>query len=355
MSIVIAILIFGLIVVIHELGHFIMARRCGVLVEEFSVGMGPLLYSWHRGDTQYSIRMLPIGGYCKMLGEDGSSGDPRAFNNKTMARRSAILVFGAVMNFLLAFVIFLFLVLLTGFSSAVVRQTVPDSPADKAGLLPGDQIVMLNNSKITIFEDLQLVLTFADGSPMDLTYLRNGQKYGIKITPYLVTENGAPEYKLGFVPSWKAGLFTPGAEGFQRADLGESLTIPARQIVFNIRATIISLVKLIIRQLSPDHISGIVGMVSTINDSYNKTIKVSVWSTFITMIYICGLISANLGVFNLLPLPALDGGRLLFILFELIRRKPVSVEKESVVHLVGFVLLMILAVFIAYSDIMKLL
>ena len=354
MSIVIAILIFGLIIIIHEFGHFIMARKCGVLVEEFSIGMGPLLYKKQNSGTQFSVRLLPIGGYCKMLGEDGESEDPRAFNNKPLWRRTAILSFGAIMNLALAFIIFLFLVAINGFSTAGIIEVVPDSPAAKAGLMPGDQIIELNHSKITIFEDLELVLALSNGKPMDMTYVRNGQTYGIEITPYLISQDGNNAYKLGFYPTGKTGFFSKRAEGFEQASIWESLTVPVRQIVFYIRATVISIIKLIMRQLPFSNMSGPIGMVSTINKSYNDTIRVSGWYTFLNMVNLCGLLSANLGVFNLLPLPALDGGRLLFVLVEFIRRKPVPVEKESIVHMVGFVLLMILAAFIAYSDILKL-
>ena len=356
MSIVIAILIFGLIVIIHEFGHFMMARKCGVLVEEFAIGMGPLLYSRKSGDTQYSLRLIPIGGYCKMLGEDGESGDPRAFNNKSLGRRTAILSFGAIMNLILAFVIFAFLTSVGGFTTTVISEVLPGTPAAEAGLMIGDRITGLNHTKTHIFEDLGLELTFSNGKPMEVSYVRNGQEYSVEITPYLLNENGVESYKLGFRVISKTGIFSERVEGFERASVWESLSVPVYQIAFWVRATVQSLFKLIIRQIPLNSLSGPIGIVSTINESYTQTVQQGggVLDIFLNMLNLCAVLSANLGVFNLLPLPALDGGRLLFVLFEFIRRKPVPAEKEGMVHMVGFVLLMLLAVFIAYNDIMKL-
>ena len=352
MSIFIAILIFGLIILIHEFGHFVMARKCGVFVEEFAMGMGPVLFSKQKGETLFSLRLFPIGGFCKMLGEDGSSEDPRAFNNKSLLRRTAILSFGAVMNLALAFIFFVFLASVNGFAIASVREVVPDTPAERAGLTAGDKIVSLNNARINIYDDLAFEITLSNGKTMELSYIRNGQLNRTEITPYL---NADKVYKIGFVPEFHTGIFTSKVEGFKRATVLESLTVPVYQIVFYVKATVTAIIKLIIRQLPFGNLSGPIGLVSTINETYNESVKESGWSAFLSMIYICALISANLGVFNLLPLPALDGGRLLFVLFEFVRRKPVPVEKEGMVHFVGFVLLMILAVFIAFSDIKKLL
>ncbi|MDR2650124.1 MAG: site-2 protease family protein [Clostridiales bacterium] len=351
MSIIIAVLIFGLIVVIHEFGHFIIARKCGVLVEEFAIGMGPILFSRQRNDTLYSLRLFPIGGFCKMLGEDAESGDKRAFNNKTLGRRAIILAFGAIMNMFLAFVIFLGFAVFNGFTTAAVREVVPDTPVDKAGLIAGDKIVKLNGTAIYIFEDLSVELALCDGTAMDMMYVRNGRRYDTEITPYLTPDGG---YKLGFYPESKVGFFAAADSGFKRASVLECLFTPVYKIMFYIRLTIVSIIKLIMRQISLQTMSGPIGMIAAINESYTETIKQGVWITILNMINLCAILSANLGVVNLLPLPALDGGRLVFVLLEWFRGKPVPVEKEGLVHFVGFVLLMIFAVFIAYNDILKL-
>jgi len=329
-----------------------MARKCGVLVEEFAIGMGPILYSRQKGDTLYSIRLFPIGGFCKMLGEDDASGDTRAFNNKTLWQRTAILSFGAVMNLVLAFIVFMYLVTVNGFTTARVLSVLPDTPAEKAGLMTGDRIVKLNNSNVNIFEDLSLELTICNGKTMKMTYIRDGQRYNTEITPYTTSEG---DYKLGFYPKSLTGIFSESVEGFDRASVMESLSVPVHQIAFFVKATVVSIVKLIEGQIPVGSLTGPIGMVSMIDKTYTESIKESGWYTFLNMLNLCGFLSANLGVFNLLPLPALDGGRLLFVLFEFVRKKPVPVEKEGLVHMIGFVLLMIFAVFIAFNDIKKLL
>ena len=354
MSIVIAILVFGLIVVIHELGHYFMARKCGVFVEEFAVGMGPVLFSRKKNETLYSLRLFPIGGFCKMLGEDSESGDARALNNKTIGQRALILSFGAILNIFLAFIIILFLVTANGFQSASIFKVVPDTPIDKAGLKAGDRIIRLNGATINIFDDLALELSLCNGNAMEISYIRDGQKYKTEITPYQSPEG---DYKLGFYPEAKTGVFTARVQGYERASIPESLSVPVYQIMFYIKATVVSIVKLITMQLPMEVISGPIGIVTVIDTTYKESIKEEsgIWYTFLIMINLCAVLSANLGVFNLLPVPALDGGRLMFVLFELIRKKPVPVEKEGLVHFIGFLLLMIFAVFIAYSDIKKLL
>ena len=353
MSILIAVLVFGLIVVIHELGHYFMAKKCGVLVEEFAVGMGPILYGRKKGDTLYSLRLFPVGGFCKMLGEDSESGDKRALNNKSLGRRALILSFGAILNILLAFIIILFLVTANGFQSAVIHKAVPGSPIEKAGLRAGDRITRLNGAAINIFDDLALELSLCNGNTMDITYTRDGQKYRTDITPY---QSSAGDYKLGFYPEAKTGIFTARVQGYERASILESLSVPVYQIMFYVKATVVSIIKLITLQLPMEVLSGPIGIVTVIDTTYKESIKESgLWFTFLSMINLCAVLSANLGVFNLLPVPALDGGRLVFVVFELIRKKPVPVEKEGLVHFIGFVLLMIFAVFIAYSDIRKLL
>ncbi|MDR1560105.1 MAG: site-2 protease family protein, partial [Clostridiales bacterium] len=319
MSIIIAVLIFGLIVVIHEFGHFIMARKCGVLVEEFAIGMGPVLFSRQRGETIFSLRLFPVGGFCKMLGEDAESGDERAFNNKKLGQRAIILAFGAIMNMLLAFVIFLGFSAFYGFTTAEIREVVPDTPIEKAGLIAGDRIVKLNGTSINIFEDLSVELALCNGSAMDMSYIRDGRRYNTEITPYLASEGG---YKLGFYPESRVGMFVSEDGGFERASVMECLLVPVYKIMFYVRLTVVSIIKLVMRQISVQTMSGPIGLVAAINDSYTETIQQGVWITVLNMVNLCAVLSANLGAMNLLPLPALDGGRLIFVFLEWIRRKP---------------------------------
>jgi regulator of sigma E protease len=352
-SIAIAILVFGIIVIIHELGHFVMARKCGVLVEEFAIGMGPCIFKKRSGETDYTIRLFPVGGFCKMLGEDTSeNGDKRALSNKGVGQRALILSGGAFMNLILAFFLFLFLVLSNGLTTTVISKIVEGSPAETAGLQAGDKIIGINGSATNIFNDLLFELSLNAGSPIKLDYQRDGVKYTTTLTPYLHTDGS---YKIGFQPLSKTGLFQGAVEGFSKAGFFESLRAAFFDVGFSIKATLVGLVRLITFRLPLSEMSGPIGIVTVIDETYTQTIQAGLWTTVINMINLCGLLSANLGVFNLLPIPGLDGGRLVFVLFEWIRRKPVPVEKEGLVHFIGFVLLMILAVFIAYSDIRKLL
>jgi regulator of sigma E protease len=350
-SILIAVLIFGLIVVIHEFGHFAAARSCGVLVEEFAIGMGPVLLKKKVGETLYSLRAVPIGGFCKMLGEDAASEDARSFSGKPARQKALILVAGAAMNFVLAFVIFLVGALAQGFTVPQVRSLVEGSPAEEAGLLPGDRITRMNGVAIRIYEDFMFEMSSANGSPIELEFKRGGEKLQTAVVPYLDPESQS--YKVGFMVAAKNGIFAKPIEGIEKAGIAETIGQSFHMIGFFVRATVIGLVRLVGGKLNIGEMSGPIGIVTVIGDTYKATESVSLGDRILTMLQLCGFLSANLGVFNLLPLPALDGGRLVFVLFEAIRRKPVPADKEGIVHLVGFVLLLIFAAFIAVSDIQK--
>jgi len=332
-----------------------MARKCRVLVEEFAIGMGPILYKRQKGETLYSLRLLPIGGFCRMLGEDDKSRDSRAFSNKTLGQRAAILAFGAFMNILLALVIFLFIVAFDNHRTAIIRMVVPDSPIEEAGLLAGDRIVRLNGTPTYIFEDLTLELSLSNGQPMDVTYVRGGERFTVTVTPEL--RDGV--YRLGFAPEIRTGIFAERHPDFERASLLESLMAPIYKIRFYVRLSIVSLVMLVTGQLPMNALAGPIGIVNIIDDTYRTSMEIAeetsqgIRMAVFHLMHLCAIISANIGVLNLMPVPALDGGRLLFIFFELIRRKPVPVDKEGIVHFVGFVLLMIFAVFIAYNDVIR--
>jgi regulator of sigma E protease len=364
MSIIIAIIIFGLIVVVHEYGHFIAARKCGVMVEEFAIGMGPTILKKKKGETIYSWRIFPIGGFCKMLGEDTDNMDPRSFNSKSLPRRAIILAAGALMNFLLAFVLFLVLVLFGIYAMPQVSSVAEGSPAEEAGLMAGDRITKLNGTTIHLFEDISFELSSNRGTPVEVEFKRGKEKHLVIITPYLDQDS---QYKIGFRAESCVGLFNgtsiDPASDIKRAGLWESLQSAYWRIIFFIRVTFVGITRLVTFQLPLADMSGPIGIVNVISSSYTEVVNDptmkspidTLVSILMTMANLCAMLSANLGVFNILPLPALDGGRLVFVAFEAIRRKPVPVEKEGFIHFVGFVLLMLLAVFIAYSDIRKLL
>lgn len=347
--ILIAVLIFSLIVVIHEFGHFIVARKNGILVEEFAIGMGPLIYSKKKGDTLYSIRALPIGGFCKMLGEDSNEFDDGSFNNKTVSQRIAVICAGSVMNFILSFVLVLILVFINGFATLNVASVIDNSPAAMAGIQSGDRIISIDNKRLRIFEDVQYALMNNGNTPINVTIERNGEIIDKEITPVF---NGV-SYAIGFYGQPSAGLLSSNPLGFDRAGILESIVTSFWTVIHYIRMVIFGLIQLVTFNVGVDDMAGPVGIVSLIDDTYQSTRAISLWTAVTTMMTLAALISANLGVFNLMPFPALDGGRLVFLLIEAVRGKPISPDKEGIVHLVGFALLMTLALVVTFNDIVR--
>ncbi len=351
MSVIVSIFIFGFLIFIHELGHFIAARRSGILVEEFAIGMGTKIASVKKGDTVYSLRLFPFGGFCAMLGENDGNADPRAFNSKPLHQRLIVLLAGIFMNFLLAFILFTGLVFFSNLSEPVVKSVVENSAAMESGLQTGDRIIGINGTRINIYEDLAFALSQSKGTAMDVTILRDGNKIEKVIAPRK-DEDG--NYKIGFMLNGKTGYFMPTAEGIEKAGLAESLANGFFRISFYIKVTLYGVSQLVTMNLSLREMSGPIGIVDMISTTYNESAAVSVSATIRTMASFMAIISANLAVMNFLPLPALDGGRIAFIILEMIRRKPVSAEKEGRVHWIGFVLLMLLSVVVAYNDVVKL-
>ena len=373
MSILIAIIVFGVIILVHEVGHFVAARRCGIWVEEFAIGMGPKLFGVKRGETLYSIRMLPIGGFCRMYGDEadvteGSRDDDpslsdRALNNKSIPQRLWVMFAGSFMNFVLAFVLFSIIAALNGINSTTLRQITPGSPAEAAGIVAGDRITHLNGSRIFLWDDISFEVTTGYGRPVALGFLRDGERHNVVVTPAWNEES--ERYLIGVSPERRLGLLSGVSDRVYRVSIGEVLTDGFMRIGFVVRTIVLFLIRIFTAQLGLDQVAGPIGIVNMIGGHYQEVIDtaaeldvgrgVVIMSIVLTMTNFAAVISANLGVMNLLPLPALDGGRIVFLFLEAIRRKPISPEREGMVHLAGFMLLMILAVFIAYNDILNIL
>ena len=366
MSIVIAILVFSLVVVVHEIGHFVAARASGVLVEEFAIGMGPKLFSVTRGETVYSLRAFPLGGSCRMLGEDADNHDERSFNSKSIPKRFAILAAGAAMNFVLALVLYLvYMAMIPFYNVPVVNTVAENSAAQEAGLQTGDEIIRVNGKKINIHDDYSLAVDDKSPDPIVMELLRNGEKYELTVTPRYNEAMSA--YKIGISWDRHLGIFYQDEEmteaelaQFTRANVGELLSTAYYKTGFAIRVTLHGLAKLVTFQASVNDFAGPIGIVVMVDDMVDEIQSTAspadgLFLVVLNTLGFAALLSANLGLFNLLPVPALDGARIVFLLIEGVRRKPVPAEKEGVVHFAGFVLLMILAVFIAYNDIVKLL
>lgn len=339
LKIIIAIILFSIIVLFHEYGHFLFAKKNGICVEEFSIGIGPTLAGIQKGETKYCIKCLPFGGSCMMLGEDGEDSDPRAFNNKSPLARFSVIFAGPFFNFILAFIMALFVIGFSGADPAVIGEVSKDSGAYEAGLRTGDQIVRLAGSRIYNFREISLYNYMHNTDPdVDVTYKRDGKTN--TVTVHRKKDNGY--YLLG-VTSPKA--LKAGPAGIVKYSLLE--------VRYQIKSTFLSLGYLLSGKASVNDMSGPVGIVNMIGETYDQSIVYGVRVAVINMLSFAILLSANLGVMNLLPLPALDGGRLVFIIFELIRKKKVPPEKEGMVHFAGLVILLAFMVFVMANDIRR--
>ncbi len=341
-TIIFAVLFFSLIIFVHEFGHFITARIFGVKVHEFALGMGPKVFSWKKGETRYSLRAVPVGGFCSMEGEDQQSDDEGSFSRKPWYARLIILAAGAAMNVLLGFVICTAFVGLyyaqSGIPTTVVADVVKDAPATEF-LQPGDQIIEINGQNINIKKDIDFAMQQYGGVDGEVTYIRDGEKITKPFKPYVAQyTDGTPAYLLGVtVKTRQINIFNILKESFY-------------QTVWMGKMVYVSLGMMISGKVGMNEISGPVGVVGMMNE----TAQQGGMSGFINLLFLGSFISVNIGIMNLLPIPALDGGRILFVILEAIRRKPIPPEKEGIVHFVGLILLLGLMVFATWNDIMRL-
>lgn len=367
MNILIAVLIFTVIIVIHELGHFLLAKKNGVGVVEFSVGMGPRLITlaktkegiktvffisqekfettedW-KDITKYSWKLLPIGGSCMMLGEDEANPSPAAFNNKGVWARIAVIFGGPFFNFILAFVLSLLLVGMAGYDKPVISQLEEGMPMEAAGFQEGEVITAIDGKSVSIAREISMIMQFdpLKGEAIEIESIRDGQKVTTQVAP-VETETGS--YRLGF-----------GYGGtYEKAGPVEIIKYGFAEVKYWIRLTIESLGQLITGRVSVKEVSGPVGIVNMVGTAVDAGRSYGLLNVMVVILRMSILISANLGVMNLLPIPALDGGRLVFLLIEAFRGKPIDREKEGMVHFAGLIVLMLFMVFVMYNDITSIL
>ena len=361
MYIIAAILIFGVLIAVHELGHFLAAKACGVRVNEFSIGMGPTIFHTTKGETEYSLRLLPIGGFCAMEGEDEESDDPRALEKQGFWKKLLIFVAGAAMNFLTGLLIMLCLYAgAQGFYTAEIVELDPAFPQQgENGIMVGDVIWAINGERIYLKSDVSTVLGVVDldeNGTIEMTVKRGGEKLKRTLTLQTYTdENGAEVRRYGF---------TYG--GIVEATPLVRLQYSWYNTLDFVRLVRMSLMMLVSGSAGLDDLSGPVGIVSTIKDvgeeaqeEAEKNNQNGFAAAAESILYFGALIAVNLAVMNLLPLPALDGGKVFFLVINTLAlaifKRQIPPKYENYIHMAGFALLMALMLFITFHDVMKLL
>lgn len=340
MNIIIALIIFSVIILFHELGHFLLAKANGIKVNEFSLGLGPTLVGFTKGETKYSLKLLPFGGACMMEGEDGESQDEKAFNSKSVWARISVVAAGPVFNFIMAWVFALIVLASVGYDRPVLSSVREGFPAAEAGLMEGDEIISMNGSKTHFFREVSQFSIFHPGEDAKIVYERDGKRYETVLSPKLDTESGRELFGMN------------GSSMRERGTVFQTITHSFYEVRYWICNTVESLKMLIGGKVGLKDLSGPVGIVKVMGETYDTNESAGgVGLAILSMVNFSIFLSANLGIMNLLPLPALDGGRLVFLIIEAIRRKKISPEKEGMVHFVGLVALMALMVFVMFNDI----
>lgn len=325
-----AIFVFLMVILIHEFGHFAVAKVVGIRVNEFSIGMGPKLFQKKKGETEYTLRALPIGGYVKMEGEDEASDDPRGFNKVPVFSRIAVVAAGAIMNFISAILILAIVSYGTGMPTNTIDSTIPNSPAQGSGLISGDTIISINGEVTKKWESVANAINNSNSNEeIEIKVERDSQIKKFTIKP---TTDEEGRTIIGIVPKYEKSISSAIKGGFQKTLMFLGLMFEFISMIFKGKVGI-------------NHLSGPIGVIHEVG----VAAKLGIYN----LLYILGFISVNLGFFNLLPIPALDGSRIVFLLIELVRGKPIDPDKEGFIHFVGFVLLISLMLLVTYRDIIK--
>jgi len=346
-TIILFIVIFSVVVVAHEFGHFLLAKANGIHVVEFAVGMGPNLCSFQKGGTKYSLKLLPIGGACMFEGEDGlatKEGEPGegSFLKATVWGRISTVVAGPFFNFILAYFIAFVMVNMSGIIAIrdpIATQVAEGGGAEAAGLQDGDRIISVNGEKICLYQEISLYMQATyRGGDVKVVYERDGVRYTTMLTPQYDEASGI--YLLGVK---NADFVEP--KGF------ETLQYAWYEMRYSVKATYKSLGMIFQGRVSRQDVAGPVGIaVNVVGKTYDAAKDYGWQSVLLSMLNITLMLSVNLGILNLLPIPALDGGRLVFLLVEVIRGKPIPPEKEGMVHFVGLMFFMVLMVVVFFND-----
>lgn len=332
-TIIIAIIFLGILIIFHELGHFITAKRVGIKVEEFAIGMGPKILSFKKGETAYSLRIFPIGGYVKMMGEDTKSDDKRAFNNQKVWKRFTVLSAGSIMNFILAVIFITIIVYNVGVvaSPLEIEKVYENTPAQWAGLRVNDKIISVEGTRVDTVNQLEQLINENRGDSIEIKVLRDNKERDIILT---LEPKATGQPMLSFKIE-KVSVFQAIGQG-------------VKQVISIIRLMIVTLVMLIRDLFAGQAVEGVMGPVGIIGE-IGKAAK----QGMLQLLWLGALLSINLGIINLVPFPALDGSRLVFLLVEGVRGKPIDQDKEGLIHFAGFIILIALMIFITYNDITR--
>ncbi len=345
-----AILVFGVLIAVHELGHFMAAKACGVRVNEFSIGMGPALWKKQKGETQYSLRLFPVGGFCAMEGEEEDSDDPAALNNQGFWAKLLIFAAGAAMNFIAGLLIILALYAgAKAFYEPVITGFADGCPLESAeGLQTGDRLLRIDGERVYMYSDVRLLLGLNKTGVFDLVVERNGEKVTLTdfpMSPQTYTGQNGESYT-------SYGLYF----GAEEATLGRKLSYTWNNAVDFVRMVRLSLQMLVTGEAGVKDLSGPVGIVSTMTQVGEQS--GSARAAVENIAYLAALIAVNLAVMNLLPLPALDGGKIFFLVINavgmLLFKKQIPAKYENYIHFAGLVLLLALMAVITFSDVWKL-
>lgn len=330
-TVFVAIIVFGLLVLIHELGHFTVAKLVDIKVLEFAMGMGPRLLQTKKGETTYSIRALPLGGYVRMEGADENSEDLRSFNNKPVLARIAVIFAGPFMNFILAMGLFSIIFYFVGTPTTRISEVIPQSPAQHIGIQDGDVIYSINGKKMATWQNIIDTIGRSGGNPIDITIIRDGNKIEKTVKPTRDTDTN--RITIGIMTTMERSVISSIRNGI--------IVIKA------ITADILVFLKGLITG-KPGAAGEVMGPVGIIN-LVGQVAKTG----WLDILNLTAVLSVNLGLINLLPVPALDGSRIIFLFAEILRGKPIDPEKEGMIHLIGFGILITLMLFITYKDILN--
>lgn len=323
-----AILLFLLMIFPHELGHFVVAKWVGVQVNEFALGMGPKIWKKEKGETTYSLRLVPIGGFCAMEGENDESDNPRAFNNKPALAKIAVLLAGAMMNIITAWLILVILSFSVGTVSTTIADVNKDSPADIAGVRAEDKILSVNGSRIDSWGQAVKKIKSSSGD-LNLVVDRQGKEISLNMHPEEKNGDKIIGIQSKLVRSPKAAISNGTIATYEMG-----------------KAMLLGFKGLITGGVSVKDVAGPVGMVSMVGQTSKLGIEY--------VASLVALVSLNLAIINLLPLPALDGGRIIFVIIRKITGKIISDKTEGIVHMVGMALLLMLAILVTINDVGKL-